>query len=72
MGIMQYEISNFAKPGFESKHNTKYWRLVPYLGIGKAHTHFGAAGGFITIIILLKPTTASAVTPRSKSCSVCE
>lgn len=42
MGIMQYEISNFAKPGFESKHNTKYWRLVPYLGIGKsAHSFWG-------------------------------
>lgn len=30
----QYEISNFAKSGFESRHNTKYWLLVPYLGIG--------------------------------------
>ncbi len=34
MGIMQYEISNFAFPRFESKHNIKYWRLVPYLGLG--------------------------------------
>ncbi len=39
-GIMQYEISNFAKPGFESRHNTKYWRLVPYLGIGKSAHSF--------------------------------
>lgn len=39
MGLMQYEISNFAKIGYESKHNTKYWRLVDYLGIGKtAHS----------------------------------
>lgn len=30
----QYEISNFAKTGFESRHNTKYWQLKPYLGIG--------------------------------------
>ena len=29
MGIMQYEISNFAKAGFESRHNIKYWKLVP-------------------------------------------
>lgn len=39
MGFEQYEISNFAKPGFESKHNIKYWELVPYLGIGaSAHS----------------------------------
>lgn len=39
MGLLQYEISNFAKPGFESRHNIKYWDLTPYLGIGKtAHS----------------------------------
>lgn len=31
-----YEISNFAKKGFESKHNLKYWKLDEYLGIGPA------------------------------------
>lgn len=42
MGIKQYEISNFAVPGYESRHNTKYWRLVPYLGIGAtAHSFWG-------------------------------
>lgn len=41
-GIRQYEISNFAVPGFESRHNTKYWDLTPYLGIGKsAHSFWG-------------------------------
>lgn len=35
-GFAHYEISNFAKPGFESRHNTKYWRLEPYYGIGPA------------------------------------
>ena len=30
----RYEISNFAKPGFESRHNLKYWQLEPYLGFG--------------------------------------
>ena len=34
MGIHRYEISNFARPGFESLHNLKYWRLEPYLGFG--------------------------------------
>ncbi len=42
IGIKQYEISNFAKEGFESRHNLKYWELVPYLGIGKtAHSFWG-------------------------------
>lgn len=38
-GFRQYEISNFAKTGYESRHNCKYWRCVPYLGIGpSAHS----------------------------------
>ncbi|HXJ93578.1 MAG TPA: radical SAM family heme chaperone HemW [Terriglobia bacterium] len=41
-GYVQYEISNFARPGFESRHNQKYWRLDPYLGIGAgAHSFDG-------------------------------
>lgn len=37
--IMQYEISNFAKKGFESKHNLKYWHCDEYLGLGpSAHS----------------------------------
>ena len=31
-----YEISNFAKPGFRSRHNSSYWHDVPYIGIGAA------------------------------------
>jgi oxygen-independent coproporphyrinogen-3 oxidase len=33
-GIAQYEISNFARPGMESKHNLKYWTRQPYIGFG--------------------------------------
>lgn len=33
-GYHQYEISNYAKPGYESKHNSGYWTQTPYLGIG--------------------------------------
>ncbi|MEO2083593.1 MAG: coproporphyrinogen III oxidase family protein, partial [Desulfurobacteriaceae bacterium] len=33
-GFFQYEISNFAKKGFECKHNLSYWRIENYLGVG--------------------------------------
>jgi oxygen-independent coproporphyrinogen III oxidase len=33
-GIAQYEISNFAREGFESRHNLKYWTRLPYFGFG--------------------------------------
>lgn len=39
-GFEQYEISNFAKKGFESRHNLKYWRCEEYLGIGAAAHSF--------------------------------
>ena len=39
-GLMQYEISNFARPGFESRHNLKYWRCEEYLGLGPAAHSF--------------------------------
>ncbi len=35
-GYARYEISNFARPGFESRHNLSYWQNVPYLGLGAA------------------------------------
>ena len=39
-GYAQYEISNFAKPGFESEHNKKYWQCDEYIGIGlSAHSY---------------------------------
>ncbi|RBW70493.1 oxygen-independent coproporphyrinogen III oxidase [Bacillus taeanensis] len=39
-GFAQYEISNFAKPGFESRHNLTYWRNEHYYGIGAgAHSY---------------------------------
>jgi oxygen-independent coproporphyrinogen-3 oxidase len=43
MGIARYEISNFARPGSESRHNLKYWRLEPYVGFGAdAHSFDGS------------------------------
>jgi oxygen-independent coproporphyrinogen-3 oxidase len=42
IGIHRYEISNFARAGFESRHNLKYWRREPYLGFGAdAHSFDG-------------------------------
>ena len=41
-GFRQYELSNFARPGFEAVHNTNYWSSKPYLGIGPAaHSYDG-------------------------------
>jgi oxygen-independent coproporphyrinogen-3 oxidase len=41
-GYHHYEISNWAKPGFESRHNLKYWRREAYLGFGAgAHSFSG-------------------------------
>jgi oxygen-independent coproporphyrinogen-3 oxidase len=43
-GYEHYEISNFCLPGFESRHNTKYWIGAPYYGFGNsAHSYDGAS-----------------------------
>jgi len=47
-GISQYEISNFARAGAESRHNLKYWTRQPYIGFGlDAHSMLEAPGGAV-------------------------
>ena len=41
-GFEHYEISNFARPGFHSRHNSSYWNNTPYIGLGAAaHSYNG-------------------------------
>lgn len=43
-GYMHYEVSNFALPGFEARHNSAYWSRIPYVGLGAgAHSFDGSS-----------------------------
>ncbi len=49
-GIAQYEISNFARPGMESRHNLKYWTRRPYIGFGlDAHSMLETSNGAVRL-----------------------
>lgn len=46
-GFDHYEISNFSKPGYESRHNLKYWRAEEYIGLGvSSHSYFDSVRYF--------------------------
>ena len=51
-GYLHYEISNFAKPGFECKHNITYWRNEPYLGIGEGAVSSSTVHDYATTAML--------------------
>jgi oxygen-independent coproporphyrinogen-3 oxidase len=52
-GIAQYEISNFSRAGFESRHNLKYWTRQPYLGFGvDAHSMLTSASSDVEAVRL--------------------
>ena len=44
-GYEHYEISNFAKPGYRSRHNSSYWQDIPYMGLGAAAHSYTLLGG---------------------------
>jgi oxygen-independent coproporphyrinogen-3 oxidase len=47
-GVQQYEISNFARPGHQSRHNLKYWQRQPYIGFGlDAHSMLPTDAGAV-------------------------
>ncbi len=64
-GLRQYEISNFSRPGFESRHNLRYWERRPYLGVGldassmalHAAASWNGAGGQVKPPDVLRATT---------------
>lgn len=58
-GLKQYEISNFCRDGFESKHNLRYWQRRPYLGLGlDASSALYEAGGDSSPFVLRSTTTS--------------
>ena len=78
-GISQYEISNFARPGFESRHNLKYWTRSPYLGFGvDAHSMLPASSPDLDAVRFATPDTletyvnggSAAVTPVSRGAAL--
>ena len=77
-GYEQYEISNFCQPGRESRHNSNYWRGVPYLGLGPSahsydghHRQFTRANNPQYVAAVLErgevPVTRDDLTPRDRA-----
>ena len=70
-GYLHYEISNWAQPGRESRHNLIYWRNEPYLGLGAgAHSWYAGlrwanGGDPAEYISRLKDVPLTAVPPLS-------
>jgi len=57
VGLVQYEISNFSIPGLESRHNLRYWKRRPYLGVGlDASSAFYEAEGSERALLRAKTT----------------
>ena len=63
-GYRQYEISNFSRPGFESRHNLKYWRCQEYVGFGAA-AHSYVAGLRYSYVANVRGFTAGVLGNKS-------
>ncbi len=57
-GLGQYEISNFCRPGFQSRHNLRYWQRRPYLGLGLDASSALYASDFMDTGYVLRSTTS--------------
>ena len=67
-GYEHYEISNFARPGFRSRHNSSYWHDVPYVGLGAAaHSYDGGKRQWNTDDIEAYLEGIEAGTPQTES-----
>ncbi len=70
-GIQQYEISNFARNGFESRHNLKYWTRQPYMGFGvDAHSMLDAASDPYVLLRAAENEPSASDEGGTKSCAV--
>jgi oxygen-independent coproporphyrinogen III oxidase len=49
-GLEQYEISNWSRAGFASRHNLQYWRNLPYVGLGPGAHGFAAGVRYATML----------------------
>jgi oxygen-independent coproporphyrinogen-3 oxidase len=49
-GYEQYEISNWAKPGFACRHNLQYWRNLPYFGLGPGAHGYASGVRYVTVL----------------------
>ena len=65
-GYHHYEISNFAQPGFEAKHNSAYWAHIPYVGLGPGAHSFGDSGR--CRCIPMAPSQLSWPPPPTRGC----
>jgi oxygen-independent coproporphyrinogen III oxidase len=69
-GVVQYEISNFARPGTASRHNLKYWTRQPYLGFGvDAHSMLEAPGDAYALLCA-ETERPEGATGGSRPCAV--
>ena len=67
-GVAQYEISNFARAGFESRHNLKYWTRQPYLGFGvDAHSMLPSSKVTSEAVRLATPDSLEAFTQSTRA-----